>query len=69
MRRIPAGVHVEPGRVRVLTRGGYDWTGRLSTTVDDARRLAVQTAILDGEAFVLDGHGRSDFRHVAGGAW
>ncbi|PLU83100.1 ATP-dependent DNA ligase, partial [Sinorhizobium medicae] len=54
-------VHIEPGRVRVLTRGGYDWTERFPSIVDDARRLSVQTAILDGEAVVLDGHGRSDF--------
>jgi bifunctional non-homologous end joining protein LigD len=54
-------VHIEPGRVRVLTRGGYDWTERFPSIVDDARRLPVQTAILDGEAVVLDDHGRSDF--------
>ncbi|QPI24380.1 non-homologous end-joining DNA ligase [Sinorhizobium meliloti] len=54
-------VHIEPGRVRVLTRGGYDWTDRFPSIVDDARRLAVKTAILDGEAVVLDDKGRSDF--------
>jgi bifunctional non-homologous end joining protein LigD len=54
-------VHIEPGRVRVLTRGGYDWSERFTSIVDDARRLGVQTAILDGEAVVLDEHGRSDF--------
>ncbi|RVH07858.1 ATP-dependent DNA ligase, partial [Sinorhizobium meliloti] len=54
-------VHIEPGRVRILTRGGYDWTERFRTIVDDARRLAVKTAILDGEAVVLDDQGRSDF--------
>ncbi|MDE4595894.1 non-homologous end-joining DNA ligase [Sinorhizobium meliloti] len=54
-------VHIEPGRVRVLTRGGYDWTGKFPSIADDARRLAVKTAILDGEAVVLDDKGRSDF--------
>ncbi|WP_164828567.1 non-homologous end-joining DNA ligase [Sinorhizobium meliloti] len=54
-------VHIEPGRARILTRGGYDWTERFPTIVDDARRLAVKTAILDGEAVVLDDQGRSDF--------
>ncbi|RVM91449.1 non-homologous end-joining DNA ligase [Sinorhizobium meliloti] len=54
-------VHIEPGRVRILTRGGYDWTDRFPTIADDARRLAVKTAILDGEAVVLDDLGRSDF--------
>jgi bifunctional non-homologous end joining protein LigD len=54
-------VHLEQGRVRLLTRGGYDWTERFPSIVDDAPRLAVQTAILDGEAVVLDERGRSDF--------
>ncbi|MDX0921831.1 ATP-dependent DNA ligase [Sinorhizobium medicae] len=54
-------VHIEPGRVRTLTRGGHDWTERFPAIVDDARRLAVKTAILDGEAVVLDDQGRSDF--------
>ncbi|WP_234936496.1 non-homologous end-joining DNA ligase [Sinorhizobium medicae] len=54
-------VHIEPGRVRILTRGGYDWTERFATIVDDARRLAVKTAMIDGEAVVLDDKGRSDF--------
>lgn len=57
-------VHIEPGGVRILTRGGYDWTERFPTIVDDARRLAVKTGILDGEAVVLDDKGRSDFGMV-----
>ncbi len=54
-------VHLEPGRVRIITRGGYDWTSKFPAIADDARRLAVMTAILDGEAVVLDEKGRSDF--------
>ncbi|MDK1493355.1 non-homologous end-joining DNA ligase [Sinorhizobium sp. 7-81] len=54
-------VHIETGRVRILTRGGYDWTERFPSIADDARRLALKTAILDGEAVVLNDHGRSDF--------
>ncbi|WP_234842220.1 non-homologous end-joining DNA ligase [Sinorhizobium meliloti] len=54
-------VHLEPGRVKILTRGGYGWTERFPTIADDARRLAVKTAILDGEAVVLDDQGQSDF--------
>ncbi|THK35653.1 ATP-dependent DNA ligase [Ensifer sp. MPMI2T] len=54
-------VHIEPGRIRIITRGGYDWTERFPPIADDARRLAVKTAILDGEAVVLDEQGRSDF--------
>lgn len=61
MGRYRLAVHIEPGRVRVLTRGGCYWTDRFQSIADDARRLAVKTAILDGEAVVLNAQGRSDF--------
>lgn len=54
-------VHVEPDAVRIITRGGYDWTSRFPTIAGAAQRLGVRSAILDGEAVVLDDHGRSDF--------
>ncbi|APG87564.1 DNA ligase-like protein (plasmid) [Sinorhizobium americanum CCGM7] len=54
-------IHIEFGRVRIITRGGYDWTERFPAISDDAHRLGVKTAILDGEAVVLDDSGRSDF--------
>lgn len=54
-------VHIEPSGVRILTRGGHDWTERFPAILAEARRLSVSTAILDGEAVVLDHHGRSDF--------
>ena len=54
-------VHVEPGKVRILTRGGHDWTHRFPTIAHDARELGLDTAILDGEAVVLDSRGASDF--------
>lgn len=56
-------VHVEPDRkVRVLTRGGYDWTGRFPDIAAAAASLKVDSCILDGEAVVLDEQGRSDFQ-------
>lgn len=54
-------VHIEPSGVRILTRGGHDWTERFPAIADAARKLGVGTAILDGEAVVLDKTGRSDF--------
>ncbi|WP_183622167.1 non-homologous end-joining DNA ligase [Rhizobium leguminosarum] len=54
-------VHIEPSGVRILTRGGHDWTDRFPAIAAEARRLPVATAILDGEAVVFDAHGRSDF--------
>ncbi|MBB2719111.1 UNVERIFIED_ORG: bifunctional non-homologous end joining protein LigD [Rhizobium etli] len=53
--------HIEPSGVRILTRGGHDWTGRFPAIAAAAKRLPVSTAILDGEAVVLDALGRSDF--------
>ncbi|MBY5680382.1 ATP-dependent DNA ligase, partial [Rhizobium leguminosarum] len=54
-------VHVEPTRIRILTRGGHDWTDRFPTIKQAALWLPVGTAIFDGEAVVLDQQGRSDF--------
>lgn len=54
-------VHIEPSGVRILTRGGHDWTVRFPAIVAEAKRLPVSTAILDGEAVVLDEQGRADF--------
>jgi bifunctional non-homologous end joining protein LigD len=54
-------VHIEPKGVRILTRGGHDWTHRFPAIEAAAKALGVSTAILDGEAVVLDEQGRSDF--------
>ncbi|MBY3465746.1 ATP-dependent DNA ligase [Rhizobium laguerreae] len=54
-------LHIEPSGVRILTRGGHDWTERFPAIAAEARRLPVATAILDGEAVVFDERGRSDF--------
>ncbi|SDN84229.1 non-homologous end-joining DNA ligase [Ensifer sp. YR511] len=54
-------VYVEPGEVRAITRGGYDWSKKFGSIVAEARELGHATMIIDGEAVVLDDHGRSDF--------
>lgn len=54
-------VHLEDGKVRVLTRGGHDWTHRFPAIASDMLRLEATSAILDGEAVVLDDRGASDF--------
>src|SRR5262249_36169773 len=53
-------IHVEPTRVRVITRGGHDWTHRFPSIAQAASWLG-GTMILDGEAVVLDEQGCSDF--------
>lgn len=54
-------VHIRPDDVRIFTRGGHDWTDRFPAIAAAARKIGVGTAILDGEAVVLDAQGRSDF--------
>ncbi|MFS8051560.1 non-homologous end-joining DNA ligase [Rhizobium sp. BR 317] len=53
-------VHVESTGVRILTRGGLNWTHRFPAIVAAAAEIGT-TAILDGEAVVFDEQGRPDF--------
>lgn len=57
-------VHIEPKGVRILTRGGHDWTHRFPAIAAEAAQLGAATAIIDGEAVVLDTQGRSDFSQL-----
>lgn len=54
-------IHIEPKRIRILTRGGHDWTHRFPAIAAAAKELGVATAILDGEAVVHDAEGRTHF--------
>ncbi len=54
-------VHIEPQGIRILTRGGHDWTHRFPVIVEAARALGPAAMIIDGEAVVLDAEGRPDF--------
>ncbi len=54
-------VHIEKGGVKILTRGGHDWTARFPSILAESPHLPLKTAVLDGEAVVLDDQGRSDF--------
>lgn len=54
-------IHIDRGKVRIITRGGHDWTNRFPTIAFEAAGLPLQTAILDGEAVVLGENGAADF--------
>jgi bifunctional non-homologous end joining protein LigD len=57
-------------RVRLWTRYGTDFTGRLPGIADAVRSLPVDNALIDGEAVVFRSDGHSDFaalRTKAGG--
>jgi bifunctional non-homologous end joining protein LigD len=48
-------------QVRLITRNGYDFTGRYSLIVDAIASLPLETCVIDGEAIVVDQNGLSVF--------
>jgi len=48
-------------RVRLITRGGYNWTDRYPWIVEAARKVRQKRFVIDGEAVVLGVDGVSDF--------
>jgi len=52
---------IDGEEVKLLTRSGLDWTKRFSTIADAVRKLAVGSALLDGEVVVEDGSGIPSF--------
>jgi bifunctional non-homologous end joining protein LigD len=51
----------EVDRVRVFSRGGYDWTDRVPLIADALRSLRVKSVTIDGEGVVCRDDGVSDF--------
>jgi len=47
--------------VRLITRGGYDWTKRVPWIVHAAKKNLIKRVVIDGEAVVLDVNGIADF--------
>ncbi len=52
---------VEGGAVRLITRGGLDWTHRYGDLADAFRALPCREAVIDGEIVVQDAGGVSRF--------
>jgi bifunctional non-homologous end joining protein LigD len=48
-------------RVRLITKGGYNWTDRYPWIVEAARKVRQRRFVLDGEAVVLGVDGIADF--------
>ena len=57
-------VVIDRGQVRVFSRNGHDWSDRYPGIVRAAASLRCKSAIIDGEAIVQDGDGRSDFESL-----
>ncbi len=49
------------GEARLFTRSGLDWTQKFGAIAADAARLPCKSALIDGEAVVLNDKGLSDF--------
>lgn len=56
--------HLEGRSIKLFTRAGHDWTGKMSSLVKDLSRIDVQSAVFDGEVVVLDKGGRSHFQNL-----
>ena len=50
-------VRRDPAGVRLLTRNGYDWTGRFPLIAAAAETLRARSFLIDGEAVACDGDG------------
>lgn len=53
--------HVHGDLVRLFTKSGLNWTDRMPAIAAAMRDLPVQSAVLDGEAVMVDEQGVSDF--------
>jgi bifunctional non-homologous end joining protein LigD len=51
---------------RAYTRSALDWSDRFPSILSEASKLKVGSALIDGEAVVLDAQGRSSFQALQG---
>jgi DNA ligase D-like protein (predicted ligase) len=51
---------IEQGKAKAFTRRGFNWSEKYPTIVKAAAELPVKSAIIDGEAIVLDEKGASN---------
>jgi len=53
--------------VRLMTRGGKDWTDRFPPIVESMRKLKVDRALIDGEAVIVEPSGKTSFQRLQQG--
>ena len=53
---------IQGGRARLFSRGGLDWTDKLSRLASSVAELPAREAVLDGEIVILRPDGTSDFQ-------
>jgi len=49
------------GKVKLFTRNGHDWTQRFGQLAEDISDVSEEDFVMDGEAVVFDGKGKTDF--------
>ena len=52
---------IEDGTVRLITRGGLDWTAKFSELAHSLRELPLDSALIDGELVHLEPEGTTSF--------
>jgi bifunctional non-homologous end joining protein LigD len=52
---------IDKGKARLITRGGHDWSAKLTSLAKQVEGLGLDTAWLDGEIVVLAADGTPDF--------
>jgi bifunctional non-homologous end joining protein LigD len=52
---------IDGGRVRLVTRGGHDWTAKMPALVKAVQSLGLQSTWLDGEIVVIGKNGTPEF--------
>jgi bifunctional non-homologous end joining protein LigD len=57
----------ETDRVRLITKGGYDWSSRFPRIVEAALRNRSSQFVIDGEAIIRGVNGYSDFNALHSG--
>jgi bifunctional non-homologous end joining protein LigD len=57
--------HLNGVKVRMMTRNALDWSTNFPAIVDALTKLPAKSAIVDGEAAILDYKGRVAFRKFA----
>ena len=55
-------IAVGAGKARAYTRSGLDWSDKFARIIAAAEKLKVSSALIDGEAVVLDAAGKTNFQ-------
>jgi bifunctional non-homologous end joining protein LigD len=61
-----AEIAIGGGVARAYTRSGLDWSEKFGGIIEEAAKLQVRSALIDGEAVVLEPGGRSSFQALQG---